>query len=310
MSIVKRHDIVQTSFLLKDVKSKVAQIEKDKTAWTDLGAKEREILLENLHKAELNAIRQHANISIDHQKMLKSEFTETFSEDITSDQSWRLFVIPQNFYGFRALKNKYQYFKLNKVSVKFVANTANNLSPIVCRYLPPMAKEFTKKDPLNTRFITKYAESAGTNWGFSSIHLPPCLIKTGKYGAPVNGNKPFTAESCYPNLCKDRLITCFEDFNQYIDYGSFIFETRNETKQSVMVQLHYYIDFYTGYDFEAAAIENDILNGGDGEIDDGSEEEGGDGQGTLEPNPEVPDEDPKPEVPPSKGAMFKRRFKK
>lgn len=315
MSIVKRHDIIQTSFLLKDVKSKVAQIEKDKNAWTDLGAKEREILLENLHKAELNAIRQHANISIDHQKMLKAEFTETLSMNITTKDSYQLFVIPQNFNGFRALKNKYQYFKLNKVSVKFVANTANNLSPIVCRYLPPMAKPLDKDNTILTQYITKYAESAGTNWGFCSIHLPPCLIKTGKYGKAVNGVKPFTQEYCYPNLCKDRLITCFEDFDQYLDYGSFIFETRNESNQSVMIQLHYYIDFYTGYDYEAAAIEKDIIDGGDGDGDDPSGEEGGDdGDDPThggDANPEVPDEDPKPQVPPSKGtAMFKRRFKK
>lgn len=342
MSIVKRHDVVQTSILLKDAKSKVSKIEESKNAWTDMSSKEREVLLENLHKCELNAIRQHANLAVDHQKMLKAEFTETLTTDFgvkkttgflngkgermtfradgegtdeptTAADYYNIFCLnPEAFAGFRALKNKYQYFKLNKVSVKFVANTANNLSPIICKYLPPLAKVDNASTfgemSLDTAFITKYAESAGTNYGFLSVHLPPCLVKVGEYVETADKEVVFTFGEkgyCLPGLCKDRCVTNFKDFGQYLDYGYLIFETRNISDyQSAVVQIHYYIDFYTGYDYEAAEMGATFGPGGDGEGEgDGDDEEGKD-----EGEHEVPD--CTPTTGPAPKGIVKKTFKK
>lgn len=338
MSIVKRHDVVQTSILLKDAKSKLAKIEESKGAWTDMSGKEREIMIENLHKCELNAIRQHANLAVDHQKMLKAEFTETLTtefgkrkgsgfvtgkgermtfrsepeqdEPTTAADYYTIFCLnPEAFAGFRALKNRYQYFKLNKVSVRFVANTANNLSPIICKYLPPLAKvdnaSTFNEMGLDSAFITKYAESAGTNYGFLSVHLPPCLVKVGEYVETADKEVVFTFGEkgyCLPGLCKDRCVTNFKDFNQYLDYGYLIFETRNISEfQSAVIQIHYYIDFYTGYDYEAAEMGATFGPGGE---DDGGEGEGGEDVGETD----VPDSTPASERLPK--GVVKKNFKK
>lgn len=345
MSIVKRHDVIQTSLLLKTANKDLAKIEDDKSAWTDFQWKERDLVLKKLHAKEVNAVRQHANLAIDHQKMLKAEFTETLTvefgkqkasvgfkngkgemltfrtgegegeEPSTTDDYFYPFLInPYAFAGFKALKDKYQYFKFNKISVKFVANTASNLSPIICRYMPPVPKvdnldTFVKMD-IDTSYITKFAESAGTNYGFLSIHCPPCLVKTGEYKENASKEKVFSfgeTGSCMPNLCRDRLVTDYMDFNQYLDYGYFIFETRNITNyQSAVIQLHYYIDFYTGYDFEAAEYGTIFGPGGEGEGDDDKpvdQEE--------QTEHELPDTTPSSTTGPQpKGGMVRKSYKK
>ena len=335
MSIVKRHDVIQTSLLLKTASKDLSELEKEKTAWTDFQWKERDLVLKKLHAKEVNAVRQHANLAIDHQKMLKAEFTETLTVEFGTKKStigfrngkgemltfkvseekptaadfyYPFLINPNAFAGFKALKDKYQYFKFNKVSVKFVANTANNLSPIICRYLPPMPKvdnldTFANLD-IDTSFITKIAESTGTTYGFSSIHCPPCLIKVGEYKENANKEKVFSfgeTGTCMPNLCRDRLVTDYMDYNQYVDYGYFIFETRNISEyQSAVIQLHYYIDFYTGYDFEAAEYGTTFGPGGD---EDGGNEGEEDGE-----SHELPDATPT--TGPTPKGIVKKTFKK
>ena len=315
-------------------------LEEGKAGWVDMPSKEREVVVECLHKLEVNSIRQHANLAIDHQKMLKAEFTETLTTEMgtrsgqgflsnkgrritfrsgnpdpepapTADQFSQIFFLnPNELSGFEALKAKYQYFKINKVSVKFVANTANNLSPIICRYLPPVPKidnlDALNKAKINSSFITKVAESAGSNYGFLSVHCPPCLVKIGEYKENADKEVVFSFGEngfCLPNLCKDRLITDFKDYNQYLDYGYLYFETRNQAQyQSVVIQLHYYIDFYTGYDFEAASIGVSFVPGG---------EEGGEGDDEhISEEEDIPDGLPAGKGPHPRGGIVKKSFKK
>ena len=148
----------------------------------------------------------------------------------------------------------------------------------------------------------------GTNYGFLSVHLPPCLVKVGEYVETADKEVVFTFGEkgyCLPGLCKDRCVTNFKDFNQYLDYGYLIFETRNISDfQSAVVQIHYYIDFYTGYDYEAAEMGATFGPGGD--------EEGGDDDPVQEEEgekPEIPDATPTT-GPTPKGGMIKKTFKK
>lgn len=339
MSLVKSHDIIQTNLHMTSSKNVIKKLEDGKHEWNELSSSDRERIVSNLHKNEINAIRQQSNLSIDHQKMIRSEFTETWigslgtydeiklrqqelkrmkkpkdrtmyvfgtndDEDDSSDVTKHIDflgieLIPGDLSGFNAMKNKYQYFKVNKMSVRFVANTASNLSPIVCRYIPPVAKyanlddmnKDVESDKLNLDYITKYSESAGTNYGYVSIHCPPCLIKIGQY--TKEGFIYGDTGMCLANLCTDRIITDYKDFNQQIDFGTFIFESRNMNYQSVIAQISYQIDFYTGIDYEAAALPD------------------------LEPNPEPDDDDNDDDngqvTPPrgkSSGGLTKKKFTK
>ena len=336
MSVVKRHDVVQTGLVIADRKDNVRELEKDKESWADFQWQERDKLIKDLHACEVNAVRQHANLAVDHQKMLKAEFNDTWTATVGATKTAVLRVnkkifkgkhldlnivtdddpevppeqggdedqggneeqptyisminlTPTSINGFQAMKKKWQYFKINKVSVKFVSNSATNLSPIVCRYMPPMGKQ-GDVSKLNIDYITKYGESVGTTCGFVSLHMPPCLVKKGEFGE----NNEFQygeAGYCLPNLNKDRMLCSYEDDKFYLDYGTFIFESKNiGTVQNIIAQIHYMIDFYSGYDYECAAIasgENpdDGGNGGDDKPDDGTTP-GGDG------NSNIPDEVP------------------
>lgn len=310
MSIVERHDVIQTSLVISDAKKRIKSAEEGKHTWEELTRQERAQVVKNLRMLYTNGVRQKANVSIDHQKMLKAEYTETWTgnfgsrqmvntktgrkmnstfkadgEEVEDKRLIDIRIYPQMLAGYQALKNRYQYFKINKVSIKFVANSANNLSPIVCRYMPPFF-DVSKLKTLDPAYMTKYAESAGANYGYISIHTPDCIIKKGEYSK--NG---FSTENGFvmPNLCRDRMLCRFESLGMFLDYGYFIFETRNVTdKQSIIAQISYQIDFYTGYDYEAAE------NIGANIIEDGEESEGGDdpsGPGGDDPsNPDNPDD--------------------
>lgn len=325
MSIVKRHDVVQTSLVMTDRKQRVAELEKGKSSWSEFSWQERNELLKELHTTEINAVRQHANLAVDHQKMLKAEFYDTWtatvgaakqavlkvnkkvfngkhlnlkivtedgeSDDSDKDQAEYVTYInatPTSINGFQALKKKWQYFKINKVSVSFVSNSANNLSPIVCRYMPPMGKEGDVAK-LNADYVTKYAESVGTTSGFMSIHCPPCLVKKGEFDK--NGEFKYGENGyCLPGLNKDRMLCSYEDDKFYLDYGTFIFESKNiGTTQNIIAKFHYVIDFYSGYDYDSASI----LDGGD---DNGDDTPSGDDDDGEEPgdegNTNVPDSYP------------------
>ena len=342
MSIVKRHDIVQTGLYMANEKKHLHALEEGKAGWVDMPSKEREVVVECLHKLEVNSIRQHANLGVDHQKMLKAEFTETLTTEMgkrsgqgflsnkgrklcfkvhnptpdpdsdTADKySQVFFITPSSLSGFEALRAKYQYFKINKISAKFVANTANNLSPIICKYLPPMAKvanlDDLSKAKLDSSFITKYAESKGSEYGFISIHCPPCLVKLGEY-TKQDKEEVFSFGDngmCLPGLCKDRCICDYKEQNQYLDYGYLYFETRNQADyQSVVIQLHYYIDFYTGYDFEAASIG---VSFGPGANEEGGDDDNLPNEGEDE---NVPDTTPSGRGPYPRGGIVKKTFGK
>ena len=243
MSVVKRHDIVQTGLTIADRKEHVKELEKGRDSWADFPWQDRDKLVKDLHAIEINAVRQHANLAVDHQKMLKAEFTDTWTATVgsTGRQSLKvnkkLFkgkhlklnivrdgdddqqgeetyvsyinLTPTSINGFQSLKKKWQYFKLNKVSVKFVSNSANNLSPIICKYMPPMGRQgdVTK---LNVDYITKYGESVGTTSGFVSLHMPPCLVKKGEFDKN-NEFKYGDNGYCLPNLNKDRMLCSYEE---------------------------------------------------------------------------------------------------
>ena len=307
MSIVKRHDVVQTGLVIADRKESIKELEKDKESWADFKWQERDKLIKDLHACEINAVRQHANLAVDHQKMLKAEFNDTWTatvgvskqavlkvnkkvfkgkhldlhvitdddpevppedpdqggdEDQGGNEEQPTYIsminlTPTSINGFQAMKKKWQYFKINKVSIKFVSNSANNLSPIVCRYMPPMGKQ-GDVSKLNIDYITKYGESVGTTSGFVSLHMPPCLVKKGEFdeeNAFSYGENGY----CLPNLNKDRMLCSYEDDKFYLDYGTFIFESKNiGTQQNIIAQIHYMIDFYSGYDYECAAIAGGI----------------------------------------------------
>ena len=150
--------------------------------------------------------------------------------------------------GFINLRKKYQYFRINRIAVNFVSNSATNLSPILCRYIPPTIRNMQG----DANFYTKVAESAGTKEGYMSIHTPPYLMKQLQVTVDEEENKYYMVNSVVPELKTGRACCDYDENQWYLDYGAFYFETKNQAvQQDILMRVHYKIDFYTGYDYES-----------------------------------------------------------
>ena len=284
MSIIDRHDIIQTSIMLQDNKSTMNKIEADKKSAQDMTEQEKEKILDCLHVCERNATRQKAAISVSHQILRKYKSRDQWAGEIKNTNggsylkcvnrninaifdpapvnpddpqkpgvpdSITLPINPMLLSGFVSLRSKYQYFKINKINVRFVSNSANNLSPIICRYLPP--SEFP--ETIEVDKITKFAESVGPNPGRIEITCPPFLKKDIVSGAE-EGDETTNVEYNDPILYTNRCLTMYNDKKIELDYGSFIFEARNVTAaQNFIATVTYEIDFWSGVDIEAYSEE-------------------------------------------------------
>ena len=96
------------------------------------------------------------------------------------------------------------------------------------------------------------------------------MVKRGEYdqnNAFQYGDNGF----CIPNVNKDRMLCSYADDKFYLDYGTFVLESKNiGTIQNIIAQIHYYIDFYTGYDYDSAGAAIGDFDG-DGEPDAGND---------------------------------------
>ena len=206
--------------------------------------------------------------------------------DVPNDKEDNSFVIipltPVNMNAFMNLRKRYQYFRINRIAVNFVSNSATNLSPILCRYIPPTIR--ARQVPAN--FYTKVAESKGTQEGYMSIHTPPCLMKQIEKRTLLDNEVAYSLQDVIPQLQTGRLCTDYNEDKWYLDFGGLLFETKNTgVEQNVIMRMHYKIDFYTGYDYESAIGEGDGETfpfdpfDGAGEKPEDSEDEENDGNG-------------------------------
>lgn len=287
MTLLSRSDVVQQALRVRNERNALKQLEEGKISCKDFTEAESDKLLENLRSLEESRERQRANISIDHQKYLQGDYLDLWTDTLGSQngsclkingrkfQGLKMYKVinkkiqlhnlkddepaqpvtytiipltPVNMNGFINLRKKYQYFRINRIAVNFVSNAATNLSPILCRYIPPTIRNMQG----DANFYTKVAESAGTHEGYMSIHTPPYLMKQLQVTVDEEENKYYTVESVVPELKTGRACCDYDENQWYLDYGAFYFETKNQAvQQDIIMKVHYKIDFYTGYDYES-----------------------------------------------------------
>lgn len=323
MTLLSRSDVVQQALRTRNEKNALRKIEGDKISCKDFTEEESDKLLENLRSLEESRERQKANISIDHQKYLQGDYLDLWTDTLGSQngsslkingrkfQGLKMYRVinkkiqlhklkddepaqtvyytiipltPVNMNAFINLRKKYQYFRINRIAVNFVSNSATNLSPILCRYIPPTIRNMQG----DANFYTKVAESAGTKEGYMSIHTPPYLMKQLQVTVDEQGKKYYMVNSVIPELKTGRACCDYDENQWYLDFGAFYFETKNQAiQQDILMRVHYKIDFYTGYDYESyiyspksfpynpyAEPEKEEDNGG--ENDDNGEDSGED----------------------------------
>lgn len=283
MTVVKQNDIIKTAMILEDEMCKINEFLKGKLAPGDLTQQEKNTVCKLYRDKIKNELRNEYNLCVDHQKMARYDFNDTWAGEVQPDTTTgtriRLFntkrqeastadyyheieLLPENITGFVNLRKKYQFFHINKISVHFVANSANNLTPIICKYLPPMSSEPTGAE---IDQITKYAQSVGQIEGYMSVHSPYYLVQT--YQVDDNGKVSTKIDSTFPVMYNQILKTDYENLYK-INYGKFLFECKNilgENAQNFIVRVNYEVDFYTGIDYD-----NVEVGGAPDDDDDGS----------------------------------------
>lgn len=231
-----------------------------------LSQKEKDSVSKLFRDRFKNRTRLLYNLSVDHQKYVSCDFLDAWSGDISSSgvkmarrgmrseeeevSENRFSVIPltpAEMTTFVNMKNRYMYFKINKISATFVSNSAMNLTPITCKYLPPLGREAEEEE---IDQITKFAESYGTTEGYISIHNPFYLLE--------NVNSEGEVTSVNPILY-DNMMLCNYSKSIKPDYGMLIFECKNMLKensvQTFLVRVTYNIDFYSGIDYDNIPVE-------------------------------------------------------
>lgn len=122
--------------------------------------------------------------------------------------------------------------------------------------------------------ITKFAESAGSNSGYLSVHNPYYLIQTGKEVTKDNVTE-WVLEDTWPILSDQILISNYKK-TQKVSYGSLIFECKNmpsANPQSILAKVTFTFDFYSGIDYNNV-VSDGQSDGGDGGND--GDNDGGD----------------------------------
>lgn len=266
MSILKENDTMHTALRLENETADIKELLHGKQSPGQLSQKEKDSVSKLFRDRFKNRTRLLYNLSVDHQKYVSCDFLDAWSGDISSSgvkmarrgmrseeeevSENRFSVIPltpAEMTTFVNMKNRYMYFKINKISATFVSNSAMNLTPITCKYLPPLGREAEEEE---IDQITKFAESYGTTEGYISIHNPFYLLE--------NVNSEGKVTSVNPILY-DNMMLC--DYSKSIkpDYGMLIFECKNMLKensvQTFLVRVTYNIDFYSGIDYDNIPVE-------------------------------------------------------
>ena len=287
MTLYSRSDVVQQALRIRNERNALKKLEENKISCKDFSEAESDKLVENLRSLEEGRERQRANISIDHQKYLQGDFLDLWTDTLGNQngsclkingrkfQGLKMYRVinkkiqlhnlksdepaqpiyytiipltPVNMNAFLNLRKRYQYFRINRIGVNFVSNSATNLSPILCRYIPPTIRNMQG----DANFYTKVSESAGTHEGYMSIHTPPYLMKQLEVTVDEQENKYYRVGTVVPELKTGRACCDYDETQWYLDYGAFYFETKNLTvQQDIVMKVHYKIDFYTGYDYES-----------------------------------------------------------
>lgn len=281
MTVVSQNDDINRAIILRDEMCKINQYLEGKISPDDLTKQEKDTVCKLYRDKIRNELRHIYSLSVDHQIFAKHDFTDIYGIEIKKEEQGSLYFIdltPTEVTGFVNLRKKYQYFHVNKISVTFVSNSASNLTPIICKYLPPTSVDAMKIDSDELDQITKFAESAGSNSGYLSVHNPYYLIQTIEKVTQGNTTEEKITDT-WPILSDQILITNYKS-TQKVSYGSLIFECKNmpsTNPQSILAKVTFTFDFYSGIDY------NNVVSDGQSDGGDGGNDGDNDG-GDDDPN--------------------------
>lgn len=240
MTFVNRHDVISYAVKSHELEQEFCENSAEKYVY-DTERKEK--LIHELKKKNIMDTRVDSMIKHDHCLFEKRCFTDEYEfnfMDILGDDPYEGGLIfnkfclnPADVYGFQNIARYTDYFRVTKLSIHFASNADSNFSPIILKYLPPVANQ--EVTPLLCLQATKTATSK--DGAYMSLINPECLIHM--YYEPQK-------EIVLPHLSSTLL--CSNTEHCRFDYGTLVFYTRNPN-QEVTFTLYWEFDYYSGVNY-------------------------------------------------------------
>ena len=143
--------------------------------------------------------------------------------------------------AFKNMKSKWLYCKLCSIEIEFRNNSKASFVPILCHYLPP-CYECVKH---SNSFVVNSVIADGTQPTSFVLGNPYYIIRILK---PTSDDLNNPRENSIPisGLQRDMFIANYDTTNTFIDFGKFIFYTKNpDVQQDVLINLKLSFKFLT-----------------------------------------------------------------
>ena len=267
MTYIRNKEVVFSILQLKECQAKIDKMTQDAKYWDDMTMEERAQLVykyktsmlrkENLDFQATYYSFKQTNVdtyeiftgsigkkpSLTHVKSNRvlyqsSEPSESITLDIDLNQ----------IDAFRNMKAQWLYFKLQNVEIEFRNNSKASFIPVICHYLPPCYELVYH----STSLVNNAVVASGTSAEVKTI-ADPCyivrMVEPGKDLDPDADNyHKAVREITYPvsGLQKDMYVANYNLEKMYLDYGKFVFETKNlDNVQDIIITAKFNFNFYT-----------------------------------------------------------------
>lgn len=267
MTYIHNKDIAYAVLSLRDVKETINEILKDSKYWDDLSEEDRCKLV---YKFRTRMIRgENLEYMATYYSFKRSE-TETYEiftgsigkKAVLTHAKSGIDVFQSNdpaeaialnldlnqVDAFKNMKAQWLYFKLQAVEVEFRNNSKASFIPILCHYLPP-CYEYVEHA---TSFTNNTVVASGTKEEKKTIADPFYVVRFADSGVKLDPSSPdyidVVRKSTYPvsGLQKNMYVANFNTEKIFLDYGKFVFTTKNlDNIQDIIVRVKFDFVFLT-----------------------------------------------------------------
>lgn len=267
MTYIRNKEVVFSIIQLKECEDKIDNMTKDVKYWDDLTMEQRAQLV---YKYKTSMLRKE---NLDFQatyysfKQTNIDTCEIFTGSIgrapsvTHVKSNRVLyrsdepsdkisldIDLNKIDAFKNMKNQWLYFKLQNIEIEFRNNSKASFIPVLCHYLPP-CYEYVEH---TTSFINNTVIASGTGAEVKTIADPCYIVRMVEPGRTLNPDAENylddVREYTYPvsGLQKDMYVANYNLEKLYLDFGKFVFETKNlDNVQDIIITARFNFNFFT-----------------------------------------------------------------
>lgn len=282
MTYIHNKDIVYEILSWREAKRKINEIIKDSKYWDDLSMEDRDKLVYKYRTKMIRSENLSYMATYYSFKRTEMETVEIFSgtigkkaqltqlktnakvfESTEPADAISLNIDLNNIDAFRNMKTQWLYFKLQCVEVEFRNNSKATFIPILCHYLPPCYECVDH----TVSFTNNTVVAAGTKEETKTLADPYYIVRMADCGIKLDPAAEDYIENVRKNtfpvsgLQREMYVSNYNTERMYLDYGKFVFTTKNlENTQDVVIKVRFNFVFLTyanPEDFYNGQLEDD-----------------------------------------------------